>query len=374
MIAKIKLSNLKKLIKRSKNLINDKSPMPILHNFLLKCEKGKLTVIATDLDSTLISSEIVEDIREEGSIVIPAKRFSDLVMILKNDVVTLKADNNLKLEIIVEDGHYTLSGISPSDFPKIQYPSDDDYIISFKGHYFKYLVDYSIFAVSKDIGILTGVNLEIFQSSIRMVGTDSHKLGLCEITNNVNNNTNDFSFPIKFTIPAKTIKHLSDNIEDESELKIASNGNFVIFMFDDVKLSSRVLEGNYPNYEVVIPKENKNIAQINREEFLYKIESACVMSETNQHKIVFKFDTQLKIKSFNSEIGGESDLSMNIKYTGEEIETAFNGNYLIEMLKNIKTEEVEIYMNTPINPVIIKPIPMADDHNVVLLLMPLRIK
>ncbi len=370
----IELSKFQNLINRAKNVVNEKSAITILHNFLIRAENNIVTLIATDLDTTTIVVKEEATVIENGATVINAKKLSDLVKSIKADVVTLESDENEKILVTCPGSKFKMSGISSEEFPNITYSIEDEYILKMEGVFFKYLLDYTTFAVSKDVGILSGLNFEIRDEFVRIVATDSHKLGLCDNKKQIEiNHDSNLSLPIDFVIPTKTAKNLSDSISDDTLISVNYKDNSVIFRFENTIIISKLLEGKYPNYEAVIPKNNANIAVLDRKNLIDAINTANVLSEINQHKINFHFNNDLTISSSNSEIGGETEQHLEIDYRGEEIQIAFNANYILEMLRTIKTDSIEIYMNNSKLPVVIKPTPLGEDQNVVLLLMPLRV-
>jgi len=370
----IELSKFQNLINKAKNVINDKSAITILHNFLLRAENNIVTLIATDLDTTTIIVKEEANVIENGATVINAKKLSDLVKSIKSDKITLESDENEKILLSYSKSRFKLSGISAEDYPNISYSKKDEYIFKMEGVFFKYLLDYTSFAVSKDVGILSGLNFEIRKEFVRIVATDSHKLGLCDNKREININENsDIILPLDFVIPTKTAKNLSDSINDETLISIDYKDNSVIFKFENSIIISKLLEGKYPNYEAVIPKNNDNVAILDRKNLIDAINIASVLSDVNQHKVNFFFGSDLVISSSNSEIGGETEQHIEIDYTGEEIQIAFNANYILEMLRVIKTDKIEFYMNNSKLPVIVKPSPLGEDQEVILLLMPLRI-
>ena len=374
MKVEIELSKFQSLINRAKNIINEKSAITILHNFLIRAEDNVVTLIATDLDTTTIVVKEEANVIEQGATVINARKLSDLVKSMKSPVVTFESDENEKVLVTLPGSKFKMSGISAEEFPNISYSTEDNYILKMEGVFFKYLLDYTSFAVSKDVGILSGLNFEIREEFVRIVATDSHKLGLCDNKRQVEISENStVTLPFDFVIPTKTAKNLSDSISDDTVVTIDYKDNSVIFKYENSIIISKLLDGKYPNYEAVIPKNNENIAVLDRKTLIDAINTANVLSEVNQHKINFKFHEDLTISSSNTEIGGETEQHIDIDYNGEEIQIAFNANYILEMLRVIKTDKIEIYMNNSKLPVVIKPMPLGEDQEVILLLMPLRV-
>ncbi len=365
---------LKDLIDNALPIINQKAQILILHNFLIRAKNSRLEIVATDLDISIIAYKDVE-VLEEGEILINAKKFAEIVKNFEDeDEIEIISDENLKFELIIGNSKFSLVGINSEEFPKVQYPEDINYIISVKGLALNFIIDYTLFAVSKDIGILTGINFEIHKDFIRMVGTDSHKLGLADYKDLIDIKKQDEDFPLKFVVPNKVVKHLSDTIEDDWDINIAFKDNFLIFNYENILLSTRLLEGTYPNYEAVIPEDNQNSAIIERKTFMNIIKRSLSTSESGQYKIIFKFDSTLEVYSYDTELGAESKQELSISYEGEPIEIAFNGNYLLDILKHIKTDDVEFKIGGSLSPTLIKPLPQSESENVILLLMPLRIK
>ena len=327
-----------KITQRVQNAISPKSALPVLSNILLEACKNKIKLTATDLDIG-ISSYIPVKPEIEGAITLPAKKFIDIIKELpesKDILITTKKNNITTIECgkIV----FKIIGLPKNDFPQPPDFKNKDSITLSKS-LLKNIISLTAFAVSKDETryILNGVLFIIKRKTIKLVATDGRRLAVVE-----KEIPKETIVDKKLIIPTKTIQELNRLLEGDGDIEILFDENQVLFNLGDTVIISRIIEGEFPNYEQVIPEEVKEKVVVNKEALMAATKRASIF--TNQDSMAVRFDV-VKNKmaiSKNTPYMGEVREEIGVNYKGKDVTVGFNPNYIIEVLKNINSEEVAL--------------------------------
>ena len=350
-------------------VLNTSNTLPILDNFLFEVKENNLNISCSDLESTMTSSLAVES-KNEGSIAIPAKILLDILKTFPDHPLTFSIDEKMGVEIASDYGKYKLSGFSGDEFPKspvIESPSSvhlDAYII-------QRAIEKSIFATGNDDlrPVMSGVFIQLSESDMTFVATDAHKLVRYRRTDVNASNASSFIIPKK---PMNLLKGILQNIE--GDVKVEFNESNVSFSFDKTILTCRLIDGKYPNYEAVIPKENPNKLTIERNSFLQSIRRVSIFANKTTHQVRLKINgSELNISAEDIDFSNEASERLTCSYEGESIEIGFNSRFLIEMLNNIDTDNVVIELSAPHRAGIIVPESNEDGEDVLMLVMPVML-
>ncbi|MFN7171095.1 MAG: DNA polymerase III subunit beta [Candidatus Omnitrophota bacterium] len=331
---RVKRENLTEAIQALQNVISTRITLPVLANFLLETQKDSLRMIATDLDIG-ISKTIPAEIEEEGKITVPAKRFSEIIKELSGEKeINISVKKNNSIHILYENSFFKLMGIPAEEFPKIpKIEKEEDLVLGQKE--LKNLLELTIFAVSREEAryILNGVFFDLKEKSLNLVATDGRRLSL--VTKNIEKPVN-----FQMVVPLKTVQELNRLLKEEGEVKIIQSENQVCFKLDDTLIISRLLEGNFPDYQQVIPPEKKVKLKIRREPFLQAIRRVSLFTTAESLSIKIEvFKDKMVISKIVPEIG-EAREELPIEYGGKEIAIGFNPYYLLDVLKSIREEEI----------------------------------
>ncbi len=348
---KIKTSkeNLLAGIQIVQNIVSSKTTLPILSNILLETKKDKLQLNSTDLDIG-ISCEIPVEIIEEGAITIPAKRFGDIVRELPMEDVVISVKKNNQVDIEGRQCRFKLSGLPKDEFPKFPEFKDKE-AIQIEQAVLKNMLRLTSFAVSHEESryVLNGVLLEISDEIIRIVATDGRRLAKIE---------KKLSTPVKtdiaVIIPIKAIQEISRNLKDGGVLSFVVGANQLLFDIDGVLIATRMIEGEYPNYQQVIPKSVKNRIKMNTQEFLSSIRRANLLATPDFQAIKMEVFSDKMVISKSTPDVGESREVIPIQYTGEEMIVGFNPQFLIDFLKNIDEDHVDIELEGADKPAVMR--------------------
>lgn len=360
---RIQQKDLSKCISIVQKGISSKSTLPILSGILLEAEEGKLKLTGTDLEIG-IKSSIDCDIIEEGSIVITSRIFGDIVRKLPDLPIDINVKDN-NVHIICGNSKFNLIGQPSIDYPQL--PE------IFEGSYFeipkdllKSMIRQTIFAAAQDETrpILTGALFETSNNSASLVAIDGYRLAVKKVPVSVNED-------IKVVIPAKTLNEVNKILEDDdAEVKISCTQGNVIFNFGDTIITSRLLEGQFLNYNDIIRNEYKLKIRVKTRDLQECLERASLLAREGKNNLVKLdiSDDRLIITS-NSEIGNVYE-ELPIKLEGNDIKIAFNSKYILEGIKAIDSEEIVMDMISNVNPCIIRPV---EDNSYTYLVLPVRL-
>ena len=331
--------------------VNQRSTLPILSNILFEAQKGKLKITGTDLEIG-IKDTIDADVIEEGSITIPAKKISDIVRESPEKEIEISVSKSNAIAIKSGKAYFKLMGLPKDDYPKFpQYSLDQ--AINIEQESFKECVKLTSFAISADETryVLNGALIIINKSSLKMVATDGRRLAFME--KGISSKKED---KLEMIIPTKAIHEVNKNIGTDGVFQLIDLGNQVIFKINDTMIVSRLIEGHFPNYEQVIPKEEKITAKIDRVKLLSSIRRVSLLTsmESQAIKIDLMRNGKLILSSRSPNVG-ESKEEIDVEYDGsEEITIGFNPVYMIDVLKNLQEEKIDFFMSSPEKPGVIK--------------------
>jgi DNA polymerase-3 subunit beta len=323
-------------IQTVQNIITTKATLPILSNILIETQEKTLRLTATDLDVG-ISCVIPVDIQEPGAITIPAKRFNDIIKELPVDNISITTKKNNLVIIETEPCQFKIMGLAPEEFPKLPEFKEGG-VIQLEQVTLKQMLGLTSFAVSIDETryILNGILFIIKKNNLTLVATDGKRLAVIEkkLSRNIDKD-------IRIIVPIKTIHELNRNLKDEGELSLILGNNQVLFDLGNVVIISRLIEGEFPDYQQVVPAISDNKMKIDRTQFLFAIRRAALLSTPDYQAVKLEaFKNKLVVSKSTPDVG-ESREEVSMEYQGKEMIIGFNPNYLIDVLKNLAEEIIE---------------------------------
>lgn len=336
-------------IQTVQNIVTTKAALPILSNILIETHEDNIKLTTTDLDIG-ISCVIPVEIQEPGAISVPAKRFSDIIKELPSDSIEITVKKNNLLLIKTEFCEFRIMGVGREEFPKLPEFQDKKAIILEQAG-LKQMLNLIYFAVSMDETryILNGILFKISRDNLEMVATDGKRLALIE-----RKIPPDLDRDIQVIVPVKTIHELIRNLKDEGGLSLILGNNQILFDLNKVVVISRLIEGEYPDYRQVIPPVSENKMEVGREQFLLAVRRAALLSTPDYQAVKLEvFKNKLVVSKSTPDIG-ESREEVSIKYQGKEIAIGFNPTYLIDVLKNLAQETIELELTDSEKPGVIR--------------------
>lgn len=357
--------------------ISSKTAIDILTGIKIEVSASKLSLTGSDADisiETIINQEddnAALEIEEPGSVVLPARFFNEIVKKLPEDTMTITIDARFQATIKSGQAEFIINGIDAETYPHLpEIEAENNLVIA--ADILKRIINQTVIAVSTQESrpILTGIHLAYSNGELLAVATDSHRLSQRRITLN-DASSQDYDI----IVPGKSLNELAKMLGDSTEnVEIRIAENQILFTFANTSFYSRLLEGNYPDTDRLIPQNSETTIEFNAVEFLHSIERASLLSHagrSNVVKLTLKASEQQAIISGTSpEIGNvEEDLSFK-QLEGNDLEISFNPDYMKDALASFGQTDVKMSLTLPLRPFIL--VPTEDGTNFVQLITPVR--
>lgn len=352
------------------SIINNNNTLPILDNFLFELNQNILKVSASDLETTM-TANLEIDSNSVGSVAIPAKLLLEILKSFPEQPLTFSVEDNNTIEISSNSGKYAIAYLPGEEFPKamtIEEPSSTTVSAEILAN----AISKTIFAAGNDDlrPVMSGVFFQFSQEGLTFVATDAHKL--------VKYSRTDIQAPqvAEFIMPKKPLTILKGILGMlNSDVKIEYNDTNAVFTFENYVLVSRLIDGKYPNYEAVIPKENPNKLMIDRSQFLSSVKRVAIFSNKTTHQIRLKMaGTELNISAEDIDYSNKADERLTCDYQGDDMQIGFNSRFLVEMLNNLQSDEIQLEMSLPNRAGILTPVDGLDEGEyITMLVMPVML-
>ncbi|WP_164670566.1 DNA polymerase III subunit beta [Virgibacillus doumboii] len=356
--------------------ISSRTAIPILTGMKIEAKTTGITLTGSDSDISIesfIPTEEdgivnVEQI-EEGSIVLQARYFPDIVRKLPEKTVEIEADSDLKVTIRSGKAEFNLNGQDAEEYPQLpKLQSENSFELP--TDLLKSLIKQTVFAVStmETRPILTGVNVKLQNDTLNFTATDSHRLASREIP--VKETNSDFS---NIVVPGKSLNELYKILDDsENNIEISVTNNQILFRTEHLNFLSRLLDGNYPETSRLIPEQSKTVLHVKTKELINTIDRASLLAKEERNNVVkltTKDEKLLEITSNSPEVGRVAEEISVQSITGEELKISFSSKYMLDALKAIEDDEVKIEFTGSMRPFIIKP---SNNDPILQLILPVR--
>ncbi len=349
-------------------VVPSKSTLPILSNILIEALENKLKISATDLDISITAS-VDCNVTKKGAAALPARILFDIIKELPESEITVETSGQ-RVELKIPNGSYKISSVPPEDFPKLPAVNTKKEIRIQSGDLIN-MIRKTTFACSDDETrpALNGVLWQTKGEKMQMVATDGHRLARMAVDNKKLKGMYD-----DVIVPPKVLNLIPKFVgDDDKEIGIIFGENNIIFNLEDIILTSRLLEGPYPNFEQVIPSDNDKKLVVSREDLAGAVRRVSILSNALTHQVKFSAkDNSLTLSTTNADVGGEGKEVLECDFVGEQIDLGYNANYVNEILTKIESEEVVFELSTNVSAGIVysTDIPKED---FLYLVMPLRL-
>ncbi len=343
--------------------------LPILEDFLFSISNNKLSIAATDLE-TSISTEIEVMSDADGSVAVPAKILLETLKALPQQPITFSInDENFGIEITSAYGKYRLAGEDGKDFPKIPEPDSVD-TIKIQAPALTQGITKTLFATSNDElrPAMTGVYFQIDFNKLTLVATDAHKLvkyTFAEVTSEVSTS---------FIVPKKALTLLRSALPAGDEVNIAFNKANAFFTFGTTNLVCRLIDARYPDYNAVIPVDNPNTLTLQRTDFQNSLKRIAIYANKTTNQVILNImDGSLTISAQDLDFSNEATEQLACTFEGDPLNIGFNAKFLIEMLGVLEADEVKIELSNPTRAGILLPTEEPDGEEILMLVMPVML-
>ena len=348
--------------------VSGRSTQPVQNNIYLSSQDDTLRLVATDLEYVSIDATIPATVAEEGAITVPARYFTQIASSLPSGEVSLGANEADTLAIACGSASYDIRGVSADDFQML--PEVGEAVeFSLPQSQLYELLRQTAFSASDDETrpILTGVLFVISNAKLQLVATDTYRLAL-------RTSDSEIQQEQRAIVSVRALNELLRILDDESDtpVQIAMSDRLVSFQVDSITVASRLIEGEFPNYEKVIPDEeqlDKHVT-VRTGELENALHRALIVAREDANRVIFRTtENGLQITADSPDVGHvQEDVPATLE--GESIETAFNASYVLDMLDAVTSEEVRLALSRPLEPGVIRP---ADRDDYVYVIMPMQI-
>lgn len=353
-------------IQAVQNAVSTKTTLPILSHVLLDAKKDGIKLVATDLEIG-VSVKIEGDVIDEGAITVPARKFSEIIKELPSQqTIHISVKKGQAINIEAGKSYFKLMGLLREDFPQLpEFPSNlkSVDVVKIPQKSLKNMIQLTSFAMSHDETryVLNGILFSFKDKTLKLVATDGRRLAFVE-----KNIIEAGNVKKDVILPMKTIQELNRNLADEGDVLFCFKENQLQINLGQIIITSRLIEGEYPNYEQVIPKKTKEELMINTQDFLQAARRASILTNQESQSIKINIIKDKIILTKNTPELGEVREEIEVDYKGGELAIGFNPAFLIDVLKNIDGPDVRFGFIDPEKPAVIK---SGEDYTYIVLPM-----
>ena len=346
--------------------VPNKTTLPVLANLLVQTSDKGIRISGTDLDIA-VSTEVTADVEGVGAITIPARKLSEIARELPPAPVKISATGDQRITLECGRAKFKLLGLPKSEFPSFPAVQFEKAARIPSGELQK-LIGHTAFAASTEESrpILNGVLWEMRTDLMRMVATNGHRLAKMEVPVSGGQKAD-------LIIPPKALEQIRRLFAAEEELEVAQGENHLGFRSPFTSVFTRLIEGPYPGYEQVIPKDNDKYAILDKAAFTSALKRMSVVASDQTHRIRLSFNAGMLKFSVSTPDLGEAQDELPIRYDGDPLDIGFNAAYLLEILRYMPTEEVRMTFRAPERASTLEPEGWSDPSKYLCLLMPLRL-
>lgn len=347
----------------TQGVIGTRSTLPILSNVLIETDGDRLWLTSTDLEVSVRCS-IAAEIETAGSTTLPAKKLFSIIRELPSSELSMEVDEKNSASLTCGSSFFKILGLPREEFPSLP-KQDDGFAYTLDQAVLKDMLSKTAYAASSDETrqFLNGVLLSFKNDKLTAVATDGRRLALIE---------HEMEFPKDaegdMIVPSKAVNELLHSLGSEGQIKIRAVKNQVTFEFGDQVLFSKLIEGNYPNFRQVIPSQAEHRIPIERETLLAAVRRVALLTSDRSNSIKLTFAKNKVEVSAQTQDIGEAHESIPVKFTGAELNVAFNPEFILDPLRHLTSDEVYLEFNDELSPGVIK-----CDTPFLYVLMPMRI-
>lgn len=345
-----------------------KTTLPVLANILVETTDKGIRLSGTDLDIA-VSTEVAADVDAPGGITIPAKKLTEIARELPPSPVKIASSGEQRITLDCGRSHFKILGLPRDEFPSFPAVRFDEKTWRIRSGEVQKLIGHTAFAVSTEESrpILNGVLWELRPDRMRMVATNGHRLAKMEIPIAAAGSQADL------IVPPKALEQIRRLFPADEELEIARGENHLGFRSPFTAVYTRLIEGPYPNYEQVIPKDNEKFAIADKQALVSALKRMSVIASDQTHRIRLSFNAGMLKLSVQTPDLGEANDELPIRYTGDQLDIGFNASYLLEILRYMPTDEVRLTFKAPERAATVEPEGWSDPAQYLCLVMPLRL-
>ena len=352
---KIKKDEILKGLQRIQGVVDKKNTMPILSNMLLVADGKGVEIIATDLEIGL-RGRYAADVEKPGAVTVSAKKMFEIVRELPEEDVQIRVEEGNWVKIVSGHSQFKLVGL-----PKEEYPSMPDVaeegMITMDGETLRDMIKKTLYAAGENDAryVLNGLYVHLSPTkgglNIRMVGTDGHRLSMIDRIVEAKHKEESV------IVPKKAMMELRRLLEEDSSqdgFQIGFSKNHALFKRDGLVMVSKLIDGNYPNYQQVLPTQNTKKVAVSKDIFTHAVKRVSILSKEKTNAVKLQLEKNTLLLSTNNPEVGEANEELSIDYTGESISIGFNSRYLMDVLMAMDRDTITLELNDSLSPCLVK--------------------
>ena len=352
---KIKKDEILKGLQRIQGVVDKKNTMPILSNMLMVADSKGVEIVATDLEIGL-RGRYAAEVEAPGAVTVSAKKMYEIVRELSQDDIQIRVEDGNWVKIISGRSQFKLVGLPRDEYPSLPDVAEEG-MISIAGDTLRDMIKKTLYAVGENDAryVLNGLFVQMTQAknglSIRMVGTDGHRLSMIDRVVDAQHREESV------IIPKKAMMELRRILEEDgtgAQLQMGFGKNHAIFKRDGLVMVSKLIDGNYPNYQQVVPTQNTKKITVSKDVFTHAVKRVSILSKEKTNAVKVQLEQNaLHLSTNNPEIG-EANEELAVDYTGESVTIGFNSRYLMDVLMGMDKETISLELNDSLSPCLIK--------------------
>ena len=351
-------------------VINSKNSLPILESFLFQVHNGQLTITASDSENVMQTSLVLDQFDTDGNFAIPSHTVLDAVKELPEQPLTFEVNmNTYEVTAGYQNGQYQFTAQNADEYPQTAPMQNDVHAITIDAAALNNNINRTLFATDNNEirPVMNGIYFDLTTDCLAFVASDGHKLVRCRDYAIKSETPAAFILPKK---PAMLLKNVLD--KDSGDVVIKFNSSSAEIQFAEGKLSCRLIEGNYPNYNAAIPNDNPNELTIDRKSLLSAIRRILPFASMSSQLIRFRLEAgMLELSSEDIDFATRAKESLVCEYTGSPLQIGFRGDFFTDILNSIDTDELKIKLGDPSRAGIVVPSKQPENEDVLMLIMPL---
>lgn len=356
-----------KTLSHTQSVVEKRNTLPILSNVLINAQEGRVTLRATDLDIEVVEVITTALVHSSGVTTLPAHMLHDIVKKLPDGAQINLEEKDGKMRINAGRSRFTLSTLSDTDFPAVHahtYPAT----YTLKAAQLQKMLDKVKFAIASEETrhYLGGIYLHVADGKLRSVATDGHRLARFDV--DLPEGATEAPGVI---VPRKTVTELRKLLDNpEADVTVSVSETNIQFVCENVTLSSRVIDGSFPDYTRVIPADNQRILEISPHDLSSSVDRVVTVSNERTRAVKLSLGENSLSLTVNSPEHGDAVEELDVRYEEERMEVGFNSKYLQEIMSQIESDTAQFCFDNPMAPALIKD---SDDENALYVVMPMRV-
>ena len=369
---KIKKEEILKGLQRIQGVVEKKNTMPILANMLLMADDSGIEIIATDLEIGL-RGRYAAEVERPGAVTVSAKKMYEIVRELPAEDIQIKVEDNNWVKIQTGHSQFKLVGLPKDEYPALPDIAEEG-MISIEGDTLRDMIKKTLYAVGENDArnVLNGLFVHMTQTkgglTIRMVGTDGHRLSMIDRTVDAEHKEENIIIPKKAMLELRRL--LEEDAAPKAELQLGFSKNHALFKRDGLVMVSKLIDGNYPNYLQVVPTKTTKKITISKDLFTHAVKRVSILSKEKTNAVKLQLEKDRLILSTNNPEVGEASEELAVDYKGEEIAIGFNSRYLMDVLMAMDREAISLELSDGLSPCLITE---EGDEHYKCVVMPMRV-